>query len=336
MKLKAPAKVILSKQLVIFGNSEASINDISLAFDGTVQNDAVRNRINTNINYTSKKFPIPSALALIPPSYQSYTEGMDITGIASSYGKITGYYNDSVMPLMDLHIVVYDGTFKYSALPFPLSDMKGECVFYSDITHDDITYFRIDQFSAKTARSSFSTKGLINHLFSDILIDLTSTANYLDLTELAPMIPADMKVKIKGSATGSVRTIFTMEMLDKMALDKMKFSGSFALSNFDVLYDSIYMKTDYSKVDFALPNPNTSSINTKYLFTKISSKSIDAGIINGPKAFMANALVSLETSDVMDSTKLPDVKCSFAIDSLTAIMDTIKVLRSQGLAAILP
>ena len=324
IKLNSPAKVILSKMLVEFGESKASINDISLTFKGTVTNDSKLNRINTNFNYKSEKFPIPSALALIPPSYQSYTEGMTIDGIASSDGKITGFYCDTVMPLMDMHIVVYEGNFKYSALPFPLSDMKGDCVFYSDITHDDLTYFRINQFSAKTAKSSFSTQGLINHLFSDILIDLTSTANYLDLTELAPMIPADLKVKIKGSAIGTVRTVFTMTQIEKMLLNKMKFSGSVALSNFDVLYDTIYMKSDYAKVDFSLPNPNLSSKNTKYLYTKINAKSVDAGIVNSYKTFMSNALISLETSDVMDTTRLPDVKCSFSIDSIFAGMDTIK------------
>ncbi len=324
IKLSTPAKIILSKMLVEFGESEASVNDISLTFNGTVENDSKLNRINTNISYKSKKFPIPVAMALIPPSYQSYTEGMTIDGTASSDGKITGFYCDTVMPLMDLHVIVYDGSFKYNSLPFTLSNMKGDCVFYSDITHDALTYFRINGFSAKTAKSSFSTRGLINHLFSDILIDLTSTADYLDLTELAPMIPANMKVKINGGATGTVRTVFTMEQLDKMLLDKMRFSGSVALSNFDVLYDTIYMKSDYAKVDFALPNPNISSKNTKYMYAKINAKSVDAGIVNSYKAFMSNALISLETSDVMNTTRLPDVKCSFSIDSIFASMDTIK------------
>ncbi|MHC1703318.1 MAG: hypothetical protein AB9846_05365 [Tenuifilaceae bacterium] len=322
--LYTPAKVILSKQLVQFGDSELSINEISLAFDGTVENDAVRDRINTNINYKSKKFPVSSALALIPPSYQSYTEGMTIDGIASSDGKITGFYSDSVMPLMDLHIIMYEGTFKYEGLPLPLSNMKGDCVFYSDLTSDVLTYFRINQFSATTPKSSFSTKGIITRLFSDIHMDLTTSTSYLNLSEFAPMMPADMNMTIKGSAAGTIRTVFTMEQLDKMLLDKMKFSGSVALSNFDVLYDSIYMKSDYSKVDFSLPNQNTSSKNTKYLYAKINSKSIDAGIIDSYRAFMTNSLITLETSDVMDTTRLPDVKCSFAIDSLTASMDTIK------------
>lgn len=324
IKLKAPAKFVISKMLMEFGESQASVNDINLTFNGTIENDSKNNRINTNINYKSEKFSIPSAMALIPPSYKSYVEGVDLKGIASSDGKITGFYCDTVMPLMDLHIIMHEGDLRYAGFPIALSNMKGDFTFYSDITHDDITFFRINQFSANTPKSSFGTQGVINHLFSDIYYDLTSTAN-LNLAEFAPMIPADMKVSVKGNASGTVRCTFSMSQIEKMLIDKMKFSGSVALSNFDVRYDSIYMKTDYSTVDFSMPNANLSNKVSKFLNSKINSKSIEAGTINGYKAFMRNAMVKLETSNVMDTTKLPDVSCSFALDSLSASMDTMKL-----------
>lgn len=324
IKMDMPAQVILSKQFIKFGNSEASINDISLAFNGTVENDTIHKRINTNIDYTSKKFPVTSAIALIPPSYQSYVEGLNAVGTASSDGKITGFYSDTQYPLMDIHIVLYEGNIKYSSLPIPLSDAKGDFTFYSDITSDAITYFRINNFSANTPKSSFSTQGVINHLFSDIYCDLTTSTSNLNLTEFAPMIPASLKMKIKGNASGTVRTAFSMSQIDKMQIDKMRFSGSVALSNFDVLYDSIYMRTDYSKVDFSLPNPNTSNKNVKFLYTKVNAKTLEAGTLKSYKAFMKNAIVSAETSDVMDTTSLPNVACTFAVDSLAASMDTIK------------
>lgn len=324
IKLNSPAKVILSKMLVEFGKSEVSINDINLTFNGTIENDATNNRINTNITYKSSTFPITSAFALIPPSYQSYIDGVDLKGTASSDGKITRFYSDSVMPLMDLHIIMHEGNLKYAGFPIPLSNMKGDFTFYSDLTHDDITYFRINQFSANTPQSSFGTKGIINHLFSDIYYDLTSNAN-LKLAEFASMIPADMKMTIKGNASGTVRTAFSMSQLDKMLLDRMRFSGSVVLSNFDVLYDSIYMKTDYSSIEFSMPNANSSNKLSRFLNSKIYSKTLEAGTIKGYRAFLKNALVNLETSDVMDSTKLPDVACTFVLDSLAASMDTMKI-----------
>ncbi len=324
IKLNMPAQVILSKQLIKFGETEGSINDINLSFSGSAQNDNINQRINTDIIYKSKKFPVTSAIALIPPSYQSYVEGLNAVGIASSDGKITGFYSDTKYPLMDMHIILYEGTIKYVSLPLPLTNTQGDFTFYSDLDDDALTYFRINKFSANTPKSSFSTSGIITHLFSDIYCDLTTSTNNLNLIEFAPMIPVDMKMTIKGNASGNIRTAFSMSQLDKMLLDKMKFSGSVALSNFDVLYDSIYMKTDYSTVDFSLPNSNTSNKNTQFVYSKIKSKNLETGTLKSYKTFMKNSLISLETSDVMDTTRLPDVVCTFAIDSLAASMDTIK------------
>lgn len=324
IKLNMPAQVILSKQLIRFGETEGSINDINLSFSGSAQNDNINQRINTDIIYKSKKFPVTSAIALIPPSYQSYVEGLNAVGTASSDGKITGFYSSTKYPLMDMHIVLYEGTIKYVSLPLPLTNTIGDFTFYSDLADDALTYFRINKFSANTPKSSFTTSGMITHLFSDIYCDLTTSTNNLNLVEFAPMIPADMKMTIKGKVSGTIRTAFSMSQLDMMLLDKMRFSGSVALSNFGVLYDSIYMKTDYSTVDFSLPNPNISSKNTKFMYSKIKSKNLEAGTLKSYKTFMKDALISLETSDVMDTTKLPDVACTFAIDSLAASMDTIK------------
>lgn len=325
ISLKIPSKMNLSKSLMAFGNSEFSINGIELFFSGTVEDDTLNKRINTNVAYRTSEFSVPTLIALIPPAFQSYVEGMTLEGVAASDGKITGSYSASGMPLMDIHIAYKDGSIVYSALPWPLTNAQGDFVFYSDLTNDDITYFRINKFRANTPKSSFSTSGLINHLFSDIYMDLTTETAGFNLVEAKPFIPANMNIKILGVVDGKVRTAFSMSQIDKMLIDRMKISGAVNLSNFDVLYDSIFMKTDKSTVDFALPNPNKQNKFSPFLFTKIQTKNLEAGTLDGYKANITNGTIALETSDVMDSTRLPDVTCNFDLEALAAIADTIKV-----------
>ena len=105
----------------------------------------------------------------------------------------------------------------------------------------------------------------------------------------------------------------------------MKLSGSISLSDLDVTYDSISLKTDRSKIDFALPSQNASAENTKFAFATILADNISAGKIESYTASLQNASIILETSDVRDTARIPDFICSFRMDSLYAEMDTLSI-----------
>src|SRR5665647_75848 len=323
VSLNTLAKIILSKQSVTFSEAEAAINKLNFTFSGSVENDTLHQQIITDLKYKFKAWSVPEILTLIPPSYRSYTEGVVSTeGYLSSEGKIKGFYSDSLMPLMDLHLVLQDGELKYDALSVPLSHINGDVVFYSDLNNDALSYLRIDQFTAQTPKSRIKTNGLVTHLLTDIECDLNSDAK-LVFSEFAPMIPATMKMNLTGTVSGKVKSLFTQSQVEKMQLDKMKLSGSVQLWNFDAKYDSLSLNTDYSKVDFALPNPKQSSKNTRFAAVKIKSKRLETRKLKGYNALLTNALISLETSDMMDTTSVPNVVCTFTLDSVAAAMDTI-------------
>jgi len=317
------AKVILSKQQVTFSEAEAAINKLKFTFSGSVENDTLHRQIITDLKYDFKSWPVPEILTMVPPSWHSYLEGVvSAEGFLSSDGKIKGNYTDSLMPLMDLHLVLQDGALKYDALPVPLSQINGDVVFYSDLKNDALSYLRIDQFSARTPKSSIKTSGKVTHLFTDIECDLNSDAK-LVFSEFAPMIPAHMKMSLKGVVSGKVKSLFTQSQAEKLQLDKMNLSGSVFLFDFDAKYDSLSLKTAYSKVDFALPNPKLSSKYTQFAAVKIKAKHLETRKLKGYNALLTNALISLETSDVMDTTTIPNVVCTFTLDSVAAAMDTI-------------
>lgn len=317
------AKVILSKQHITFSEAEAAINKLNFTFSGSVENDTPHNQIITDLKYNFKSWSVPELLTMVPASWHSYIEGVVFAeGILSSDGKIKGVYTDSLMPLMDLHLVLQDGALKYDAISVPLSDINGDVVFYSDMRNDALSYLRIDQFSAKTPKSSIKTSGKVAHLFTDIECDLTSEAK-LVFSEFAPMIPATMKTSLAGTVSGKVKSLFTQSQAKNMQLDKMNLSGSVELRDFDAKYDSLSLRTDYSKVDFALPNPKRWAKNTQFAAVKIKAKRLETRKLKGYNALLTNALISLETSDVMDTTSFPNVVCTFKLDSVAAAMDTI-------------
>jgi len=323
VKLNIPAQVILSKQRIQLTDAKMSVNDLAVELTGSVENDTINKRVVTDFSYEFKSWSIPTLLALVPPSFRSYLV-FDADGELSSNGSVKGIYSNTSMPLMDIHLYLKDGSLKNSNIHLPLSHINADVAFYSDMKNDAISYVHINNFSAKTPRSSISTKGTITHLFSDIHIDLASNAN-LALAEFAPLVPKSMKVRMIGNVSGKIKSRFTMSQVERMQVEKMNLSGSVELANFDVVYDSLAMKTDYAKVDFALPNPNPTSASTRFVYAKISTKSFEASKLKAYCAFLQNANIELSTSDVRDTTRIPDVTCTFSLDTLSASMDTMKI-----------
>jgi hypothetical protein len=332
-----PLDVITSREFITLKNATASINDLKLMLNGTIENDTVSKNISTDLTYKLVSWPVKNILALVPASYKSYFNGIDVDGLLSSDGSIKGIYNGSHMPLMDIHLLFEKGTLKYSAFPLPLHDVNGDLTIHTDLTSDVLSFVRINRFTAKTPQSTFSTEGMVTHLFKDISCNLTSTAG-LTLDEFNSMIPAGMKTTVRGKASGQVKSGFTMSQVEKMQFEKMKLSGSVTLSDFDVKYDSISLKTDRSKIDFALPNNKPLSKNTGFVFASIISDNLVAGKIASYNASFTRSSFILETSDVRDTTRIPDFICSFSMDAMSAGMNdmSISIAAPHGKVAVSP
>jgi hypothetical protein len=337
VKLEFPLDVITSRQFITLKNATASVNDMELLLNGTIENDTVSKNIITDLTYNLASWPVKNMLALVPPSYQSYFNGIEVDGLLSSDGSIRGIYNDSHMPLLDMHLLFEKGTLKYSSFPLPLHNIDGDLTIYTDLQSDSLSFVRINRFAAKTPRSTFSTMGMVTHLFKDISCNLTTTAG-LTLDEFNSMIPDSMKTTVSGKASGQVKSRFTMGQVEKMQIEKMKLSGSVLLSDFDIKYDSISLKTGRSKIDFALPNNNPSSKSTGFVSASIISDNVEAGKLASYNATLKNSSLILETSDIRDTTRIPDLICSYSLDAMSAGMDdmTIDIASPRGKVSVSP
>lgn len=337
VSLDMPLDFKPSRQLIGIKEASVSVNSLELLLNGTIENNTVSKNLITDLTYRLESWPVKNIIALVPPSFVSYLEGIEADGVLTSGGHIKGIMNDSVMPLMDISLEMKEGTLKYSGFPLPLHDLTGKIVLHTDLKTDSLSYLNIIQFAAKTPLSSISTKGNIKQLFSDIRCDLNTLVS-LNTGEFENMIPDSMDIKVKGIVSGSVKSVFTLNQLEKMQLEKMRLSGSLRLSEFNAYYDSLIFKTDKSDIEFALPNYKAASKNTRFAFAKITSENLMAAMEGSYNASMKNSSITLETSDARDTTRIPDLICLFRMDSLAAAMDTISIAVSKpyGKAMISP
>jgi hypothetical protein len=335
--LDIPVDLVPSHQHVQLNNAKISLNGLDLLLRGTLENDTINRIITTDINYQFSSWPLGSMMAMVPPSLQANFKGIDADGLLTSEGSIRGTMNDSVMPLMDIRLLLEKGSMNYTGFPLPLHDIEGDITFHSDLRTDALSYVQINGLRARTPRSSIQVAGLVNQLFTDIHCDLT-TNNRLLLDEFAPMIPDSMNVKLAGSAAGEVKANFSLSQLKEMQLDKMKLSGSITLSDLNAVYDSLSLQTNRSKIDFSLPNRNGSGQKTDFVAATFLADNLSAGKLEGYQASLQNAAIQLETSDIRDTTRIPDLLFSFTLDAILAELDTmsLEIIQPDGRLSISP
>ncbi len=330
LKLNIPFELLLSRQLVQLKDAFVSVNDMAVKLSGSIENNTIHKNINTDIIFELNSWQVSDAIALIPASFLEGLGKIDASGIISSRGIIKGVISDTLVPLMDINLILSDGYIRYVDLPFPLSEMSGDIHIFSDMNNDTTSWINIRHFEASTPNSAFRTRGKVDHLYSDMHYDLITDANVLT-DEFISFLPRDINLEVNGRINGQVKTDFTMSQATNMALDNMKLSGSALLSNFSMLYDSIYFETGHSQIDFALPNPSTSERNTKFAYAKIASDSMTAFKTGHFSTSMKNIHVFMEMSDLRDTTVIPDLFCTFNIGSFRAGMDTINIALDQPL-----
>ena len=325
--LNVAADAVLSRQFIRLKEASASLNDLKLDVAGTVENDTVQKIIATDLTYKFNSWSVKSIMALVPTAFASYLNGIEASGNLSSEGTVIGNYSQSSMPLMDLRILFEKGTLRYAGFPVPLSAIQADVHIHTDLK-DPQSFIRINRFDARTPKSSVKTAGTVTQLFSDQHADLNTEANVV-LSEFAQMLPDSLKITANGKVAGKVQTVFSMSQITNMQLEKIKASGTLNLTDLDVVYDSLSLKTDRSTVEFALPNNRASSKATQFVFARISANKLNASKINSFKASLQNTGFTVEASDVRDTLRIPDVLCAFKMDALVAETDSGRVTISN-------
>lgn len=313
---------------IVLEKLKGTINDIVLRMNGTVSYNSNNGDISVDIDYQIDDSQIVNVMEMIPPSFRHYYEGLEATGMVKSHGKITGQFTDSIFPLFDLNFSINKGSIAYEGLPLTLHDVEGEISFISDLINDDTTLLNINWLKAKTAHSTLHTKGYINQLFSKMFFNLNTGFN-LKLDEFNAMIPTEYNMKLNGNASGNIETSFTFDQLFDFELDKMKLAGEIKLRDFAANYDTIQLTTSHSEVQFALPNTHATNSTTNFASINLRTKNLKASTALSINLDLCNALIIAETSNFMNTNKIPDIIASFNIDSLFVRMDSIQLAAAQ-------
>lgn len=321
VKAKIPFNLGLQDMQIQLDKANLNLAGNGIFLEGTAGYNSENGDISTNLQFESEQWLIEKLLELVPDAFDSLLTGIDVKGVISVKGKVTGVYSEVQMPLCEVAVDFSDSDFEYAGLPIKMKDMSGNVAVYTDFLSDSISYVQLNSVKINTDKSSFVLNGRIDRIFSDMLCNLSADMD-LDLVDAIPFVPDSMKIDVDGKIKGLAEAKLTVAQLESLDFGKMRISGSLDLENVKMLYDSMFVSTNSSKVNFSIPN-QTRNGKADFMQIDLLSGDLLANIGDSIKADLSHTFLDLSISNFMDTTKLPNVICKFDIDNLSASMDTL-------------
>lgn len=252
------------------------------------------------LDFETAQAAIQPSLKLIPPAMASLPENVFVDGLFELRGKVSGLYNDSLMPGILLYGALENSSFSYDDPAVELKDLSSNVELFVDLNRQQASYVVLREAKAHTGKSGFAGRIFINDLLGDDMhIDLDMDLD-LDMQEIRDFLPDDMDISLIGRAKGPGKAQFYLSELMEMNLQQMHVQADFLLQNFKGRYRDYKLETPRGRLNLRIPNNN--SLTSLLSADLCQCTSLWAYKDSSLKAELQQADVYFELSDVMSTT----------------------------------
>ncbi|MDD5186001.1 MAG: AsmA-like C-terminal region-containing protein [Paludibacter sp.] len=329
-KVNIPLQYQFNKKLLTLTSAKVVLNGLIANIDGTIKNNQNNGDMVSDLRFTTENYQLKPFLKMVPAKYSSKLEGVEMDGLVNTKGTVTGIYNQTHYPVVDMNVQVDKGTFQYAGFSYKLREITGNVDVLVDLNDEMASKVIINDAKAKTGQSNLQAKGFVDYIMADdMLFDLDMKMD-LNLPELEPMLPDGMAIKLGGAASGNAKARFMLSDAMNFAFDKMNISGKFDATNLVMKYDSLTMSSEKAKLDLVMPN--TKNKSAKYLQAGLWCNRMIVHKGNSIAATIFNANMLAETSDITRTEQMNTINCDFNFDQMSASMDnmTANLEKSKG------
>ncbi|MFN8416338.1 MAG: AsmA-like C-terminal region-containing protein [Cytophagaceae bacterium] len=183
-----------NKQIFEFIGHELKINDVSLSFNGLIQNQP--KGVYTKMVYKTKKTDFESLVSLLPGMYKNQYNSFDASGKMSINGMVDGVIGnfDDTIPKFSVDIEIEKGFFQVQSLPFKADSINCDLEISNLNGHKDSTVYNLKYFHTTVDQHQIDGHALIKggkNKFVDI--QLKGDFNLGNYGKLMPLSYSDLK-----------------------------------------------------------------------------------------------------------------------------------------------
>ena len=312
-----PAELNLDIMHINLKEALLAVNSHEINLNGVAQLE--NNDVNLDVQFATNQWNLEDIIALIPTAYSDLLNGIEVSGLASISGSARGTYNDSIMPLISANLNYTEGKAAYSAIPYKLHDVNASLSANIDLNDGGISNATIQSLKAHTGSMWLAANGSINDILGNMACNLNITGN-LNLPELQPIIPDDIKIDMNGRANADISARFSLDDVTNLRLDKIIADATIKYNNLDVLYnDSIAIKDPKGTLTIKLPSPNINKHFKELAQASLNSTNLQANIRateSNTQYSILNSQLAIGVGDILDTTQFYTAICQFKFDHL--------------------
>lgn len=246
-----------NKEIFEFKGHEVKINDVSLSFNGVIQNQA--KGVYTKMTYQTQKTGFESLVSLLPGMYKNQYTPFDASGNMSIRGMIDGVVGDfdDTIPKFSIDIEIEKGYFQVQSLPFKADSISCDFEVSNLNGHKDSTIFHLKHFHTTIDQHEIDGHALIKGGKNKYIdLQLKGDFNLGNFEKLMPLSYSD----IKGYLTMDLKAngILNYQFINDSTLQLVSvptFSINSSLTDGELSYDTLPEKIH--QVHFVLKAQNT-------------------------------------------------------------------------------
>ena len=271
-----------------------------------------------DVTLKTDKWQIKPLLALVPATFTTSLNDLDIDGKVQLDATVKGTYTDSVMPLITAHVTLVDGEGSYKPLPYQLRDLNLDAEATLDLNKQQPSMVTINQLAAKTKNSKVGAKGKVNDLLGNMLLDLQLNLD-AHLPDFAYFLPDSMTVT--GDAKGTAAAKIRLSDLTNKRLHKGRITADLDLTDIRYEQDSMKAVLPRTHAKVQIPNAQPSRKTVNWARVDLETDKIDFVMGANTAALIDAAVIRAEVANVLANEQ--DYFASIAFDALDAQYEDI-------------
>jgi hypothetical protein len=216
-----------------------------------------------DIEFQSQDMSIKSILSLLPGDYSSYLENVSADGEVGIEGKVSGVYNESRLPDININAMISNGYLAYQEYPVPIEEVQLEAALVIPGVNMDLLSFSMPHFSMQVEGQDFKAQMEFNNL-ANYTWDLNASGG-LDLGKIFQIIPVE-GMDLKGLISGSFETSGNMLLIEEEKYEQLPTKGRVQVTDFSISDETLPVDIRIPEADLSFDNEQIALTQFKVLF----------------------------------------------------------------------